>query len=292
MGELEEILKKYNFFDGKEYEIFAIQDYGRKSKFKLKMEGKYYTLILSEERIKPYVNKIALLGDEFKKIIGFRYLSDDNKVLILDYFGNGKGIDLVKIDSTLVNNDYELQLKNILDYFHSIKQDYVDFSINKYKNWKDYYFSEISNKIIDIYKQNLITDDMKKTLLEKLEESSKRYIDFQTTFIHADVTPLNVCINKEENSLYLIDYDDFKIGDPLMDISRIINCKDMSKVFKLLVDKYYYQYENNINHLFYTLRVNINWYNHIIEKKQEAIYNLNKAREDIFYVIENIIKHT
>ncbi len=291
MFEIKESLKKYSFFEGKEFEIFNIQDYGRNSKFKLKMKGKYYTLILSEERIKPYINKIAILGDNFKKIIGFQYLSKDNKVLILDYFGNGIGMDLVKIDSTLENNDYELQLKNILDNIHSIKQEYVDFSTNGYKDWKDYYFSEISDKIINIYKQNLITNDVKKTLLEKLEESSTKYIDFQTTFIHADVTPLNVCINKEDNSLYLIDYDDFKIGDPLMDISRIINCKNMSKVFHLLVDKYYSQYENDINHLFYTLRVNINWYNHIIEKKQEDIYNLDKAREDIFYVIKNILNH-
>lgn len=291
MSEIEGVLKKYNFFEGKEFELFGIQDYGRKSKFKLKMDEKYYTLILSEERIRPYINKIAILGENFKKIIGFQYLSEDNKVLVLDYFGNGNGIDLVKIDSTLVNKNYELQLKSILDNFHSIKQDYVDFSINGYKDWKEYYFSEISSKIIDIYKQKLITGDVKKILLEKLEESSKRYIDFQTTLIHADVTPLNVCINEKNNSLYLIDYDDFKIGDPLMDISRIINCKNMSKVFHLLVDKYYYPYENDINHLFYTLRVNISWYNHIIEKKQEDIYDLDKAREDIFYVIESIINH-
>lgn len=291
MNEIEEVLKKYNFFEGKKFEIFGIQDYGRKSKFKLKIDEKYYTLILSEERIKPYINKIAILGESFKKIIGFQYLSEDNKVLILDYFGNGNGIDLVKVDSTLENNDYEVQLKNILDNIHSIKQEYVDFSINGYKDWKDYYFSEISDKIINIYKQKLITNGVKKILLEKLEESSKRYIDFQTTLIHADVTPLNVCINKKDNSLYLIDYDDFKIGDPLMDISRIINCKNMSKVFYLLVDKYYSQYENDINHLFYTLRVNINWYNHIIEKKQDNVYNLDRAREDIFYIIDNIINH-
>lgn len=69
------------------------------------MKGKCYTLILSEERIKPYIKKLAILGDNFKKIIGLKYLSEDNKVLILDYFGNGNGIDLVKIDSTLENND-------------------------------------------------------------------------------------------------------------------------------------------------------------------------------------------
>lgn len=105
------------------------------------------------------------------------------------------------------------------------------------------------------------------------------------------MTPLNVCVDIENQNLYLIDYDDFKIGDPLMDISRIINCKNMSKVFSVLVDKYYYKYENNINHLFYTLRVNVNWYNHIIEKKQENIYDLEKAKKDIFNIIEDILNH-
>ena len=71
-----------------------------------------------------------------------------------------------------------------------------------------------------------------------------------------------------------------------MDISRIINCKNMSKVFSDLVDKYYYKYETNINHLFYTLRVNVNWYNHIIEKKQENIYNLEQAKSDIINIVE------
>ena len=291
MKEIENMLKKYDFFKEKEFTIFSIQDYSRKSKFKMEIDGKYYTLILSEERIEPYLNKMRVLGENFKKIVGFQYLSEDKKVLILDYFGNDNGIDLIKVNNTLVNNDYELQLKNILDYFHSIKLQYVDFSTNGYKTWKDYYLSEISDKIINIYKQYLITDDVKKILLEKLEESSKIYNDFQTSLIHADVTPLNVCINQKNQSLYLIDYDDFKIGDPMMDISRIINCKNMSKIFSLLVDKYYYKYEDNINHLFYTLRVNINWYNHIIEKGQEDLYDLDKAKEEVFLVINNIMNH-
>lgn len=156
MKEIENVLKIYNFFKGKKYKIFNIQDYGRKSKFKIEIEGKYYTLILSKERIEPYVNKMRVLGENFKKIIGFQYLSEDKKVLILDYFGNNNGIDLIKADNTLVDNNYALQLKNILDYFHSIKIEYVDFSTNSYKSWKDYYLSEISGKIINIYKQNLI----------------------------------------------------------------------------------------------------------------------------------------
>lgn len=291
MNEIEKILKKYDFFKEKEFEIFGIQDYGRKSKFKLKMGEKYYTLILEEERIKPYINKFAVLGDNFKKIIGFQYLSQDKKVLVLDYFGNDKGIDLIKADNNLIVGDYDLQLKNILKSIHSNKQNYIDFSDNNFKSWKEYYLSEISDKILSIYEQKLITSIVKDILLEKLEKSSNVYNDFKTSFIHADVTPLNVCIDTKNQSLYLIDYDDFKIGDPLMDISRIINCKNMSKVFSILVDKYYYQYENNINHLFYTLRVNVNWYNHIIEKKQESIYDLEKAKQDILSITEDILNH-
>lgn len=292
MKEIEDILKEYNFFKGKRFEIFSIQDYGRKSKFKIKMEEKYYTLILSEERIALYVNKFEILGSNFKEIIGFQYLSEDKEVLVLDYFGYDRGIDLVKSDKDLMPDEYALNLKNILDSIHSNKQKYVDFSDNHFKSWRDYYLSEISSKIISIYNKQLITDEIKEMLLKKLESSSEVYIDFETTFIHADVTPLNVCVDKESQSIYLIDYDDFKIGDPLMDISRIINCKNMSKVFKLLVDKYYSQYEHNINHLFYTLRVNVNWYNHIIEKKQEDIYDLEKAKQEVFNVIDEIINYS
>lgn len=290
MKEIEGLLKKYDFFSEKEFEIFNIQDYGRKSKFKVKMGAKCYTLILTEERITPYINKFEILGDNFKKLIGFRYLSKDKKVLVLDYFGSNKGIDLVRGDSNLEIGNYDLQLKNILDSIHSNKQKYVDFSDNNFKSWQDYYLSEIESKIISIYEQHLITDEVEKILLKKLEKSSKVYVNFETTFIHADVTPLNVCVDKESEILYLIDYDDFKIGDPLIDVSRIINCKNMSKVFKSLVDKYYSKYEHNINHLFYTLRVNINWYNHII-KNQEDIYDLEKAKQEIFNIIEEIINY-
>lgn len=291
MNEIEKILGKYEFFKGKKFKLFNIQDYGRKSKFKMEMDKKYYTVIMQSQRIEPYINKLKILGDNFKKIIGFQYLSEDKKVLVLDYFGDDNGIDLIKINNNLELEDYDLQLKNILDSIHSHKQKYVDFSNNNFKSWQDYYMSEISSKIISIYNQHLITKNIKQILLAKLEESSKVYIDFKTSFIHADVTPLNVCINTKNKNLYLIDYDDFKIGDPLMDISRIINCKNMSKIFFSLVDKYYHEYENNLNHLFYTLRVNVNWYNHIIEKKQENMYDLENAKQDIFDVIKKILDH-
>lgn len=161
MKNIEEMLKKYDFFWNKKFEIYSIQDYGRNSKFKIKMEEKYYTLILTNERIIPYINKFKILGDNFKKIIGFQYLSEDKKVLVLDYFGNNKGIDLIKCDSNITPSDYDGQLKEILDSIHSNKQKYVDFSDNNFKSWQEYYLSEIKSKIISIYNQNLITNDLK-----------------------------------------------------------------------------------------------------------------------------------
>lgn len=294
MNDIIEKLKQYEFFQNKKILIYNIQDYGRKSKFKIEIDKKYYTLILSKKRIQPYINKMRILNDNFKKIIGFQYLSDDEEILVLDYFGNNKGIDLVKLENQNYNMDEEnfcLELKKTIDDIHSNKAEYIDFSDKNYQSWKEYYLDEIREKIESIYKQHLIDENTQKILLDKLEDSSKIYTDnYQMTFIHADITPLNVCINIESKHLYLIDYDDFKIGDPLMDISRIINCKNMSKIFSKLVEKYYHKYENNSNHLFYTLRVNINWYHHIIEKKQENIYDLDQAKEDIYDIIDRIIR--
>ncbi len=201
MNKIKEQLKQYDFFYEKKFEILEIQDYGRKSKFKIKMDKKYYTLILEEERIDLYIRKLDRLGKEFKKRIGFKYLSKDKKILVLDYFGDNHGIDLVKINDNLIdNNNYVTQLKNILDSIHSNKKEYIDFSDKHFTSWQDYYLSEIKEKIMSIHNQQIITTEEETSLLYKLKESAKIYSNFDTSFIHADVTPLNVCINLEKKT--------------------------------------------------------------------------------------------
>ena len=201
MNKIKEQLKQYDFFYNKKFEILEIQDYGRKSKFKIKMDKKYYTLILEEERIDPYIRKLDRLGKELKKRIGFKYLSKDKKILVLDYFGDNHGIDLVKINDNLIdNNNYVTQLKNILDSIHSNKKEYIDFSDKHFTSWQDYYLSEIKEKIMSIHNQQIITTEEETFLLYKLKESAKIYSNFDTSFIHADVTPLNVCINLEKKT--------------------------------------------------------------------------------------------
>ncbi len=201
MNKIKEQLKQYDFFYKKKFEILEIQDYGRKSKFKIKMDKKYYTLILEEERIDLYIRKLDRLGKEFKKRIGFKYLSKDKKILVLDYFGDNHGIDLVKINDNLIdNNNYVTQLKNILDSIHSNKKEYIDFSDKHFTSWQDYYLSEIKEKIMSIHNQQIITTEEETSLLYKLKESAKIYSNFDTSFIHADVTPLNVCINLEKKT--------------------------------------------------------------------------------------------
>lgn len=191
MNKIKEQLKQYDFFYKKKFEILEIQDYGRKSKFKIKMDKKYYTLILEEERIDPYIRKLDRLGKELKKRIGFKYLSKDKKILVLDYFGDNHGIDLVKINDNLIdNNNYVTQLKNILDSIHSNKKEYIDFSDKHFTSWQDYYLSEIKEKIMSIHNQQIITTEEETFLLYKLKESAKIYSNFDTSFIHADVTPL------------------------------------------------------------------------------------------------------
>lgn len=177
----------------------------------MEMDNKYYTLITEQERIKLYRNKIKVLGDSFKRRIGFQYLSPDEKLLLLDYFGNNRGIDLIKLEkdssSVIEEDEYFLKLKRIIDDIHSNKRSYIDFSNHNYPSWKEYYLTEIGEKIESIYHQQIIDESTKEVLLEKLKQSSEVYDNFQATLIHADVTPLNVCIDLEDKNLYLIESD-------------------------------------------------------------------------------------
>lgn len=293
-NDLYNFLSNYDFFKnlGK-YEIISIQDYGRRSKFKIKTSNTFYTLILTENRINPYIEKIKILGKKFESIVGLKYLSNDNKVLVLDYYGENKGLDVIKLecDGFQVDDDtYVTQFKEIIDNIHSNKKDYINFDKNKnYNGWEDYYIDELTSRINSI-NNKIIDNNTCNNLIEKLIDSKRMLRLRENSFIHADITPLNVCINPETKQLYLIDYDDFKIGDPLIDISRIINFKTSSKLFAKLIDKYYSKYEEDINHLFYTLRVYINWYNHILKNHQENIYDIDKAKKEIIEVIDKILK--
>ena len=92
-----QLLDHYSFFqERKGYKVQEIQNYGRQSKFLVQYQEEYYTVFVSEKRIQKYLSRLKFLSDDYYKMIQFKYLSDDHRVLVLGYYGNidGKNLSL------------------------------------------------------------------------------------------------------------------------------------------------------------------------------------------------------
>jgi len=56
-----------------------------------------------------------------------------------------------------------------------------------------------------------------------------------------------------------------------------------------MVELYYKEYENTFQHHIYTLRVELNWYRHIIEKNLKNQYEL--PTKNIMLLVDKIINY-
>ena len=261
MQEIYSFLNQYSFFQKREgYIIHEIQSYGRRSKFRVSYCNENYLVLITTKRVSKYVKRLNLLSSEYRKLIQFRYLSEDENVLVLDYYGSLDGLDLSKI-SNIITREEEANILNqlfaLIQKLHSYQTEYIDFD-GKGNSWYEY----IKNLLTESLDKSMvygIIDERKKNFVLKALFCNKDYFDsVSTCFIHADLTIVNVCYSKNLDQVYFIDFDDFMIGDPFYDYSRLILTK-----FK---ERYCPNIDENIIHILYTLRVTLNWYCFICDR--------------------------
>lgn len=273
MDNLYTLLNQYSFFQEREgYKIHEFQNYGRKSKFLVSYQNEYYTVIIEEERIRNYINKIKKLGDFYKNIIELKYLSEDYKVLVLNYYGGIEGKDLSYYSRNQIDlpDGLDKRLIHILNHIHSNKSPYININdLEDQNSWYEYVYSKLTKSLIKTYEyKGIKKEDI--TKIQNIIKKNKKYFEtVETCYIHADVTSVNVCYNSATDQLYLIDFDDFMIGDPLFDYSRMFNFSKEIPVFAKIEKDLYPNIEENIIHLLYTLRVTLNWYWFILERNLE-----------------------
>lgn len=257
MEELNILLNSLEYFKGKKYKIFSIQKWNKNSKFLLEMENKKYVLITDKKSIQKYKIRFNKLGNYYETIAGLKYFDEDNNILLLDYYGNGKGIPLS--ECILSKEDNELvatQLKEILDNIHKNRNSFVNLSIHfENNNW--YEFIESYMRLYAGYalKQKDLTEEDYNFIFHTLKQNKAYFENVSLSYLHGDLNEDNICFNKESREVYLIDYDDFLIGDILYDYARMFQYQNIS-AFQIIKNKYYKNIDNNVIFLIYTLR---NW---------------------------------
>ena len=275
LKEIYDLLDHYSFFqDRNGYMIHEIQNYGRNSKFMITFQNEVYLVLVSKKRIQKYIPRLSKLGNDYKELIEFRYLSEDHNVLVLNYYGGIGGHDLSYFSKNQTPVDSEQlsqRLYNLIQSLHSKKSDYIDFDENG-TTWYEYILYELTKTLDESYHNKAITKIEYNKIMECIKLNRIYFEQVETCYIHGDLTIVNICYNQDEDKLYLIDYDDFTIGDPFFDFSRIMNFADESAILKKFKEQYFPNIEDNIIHTIYTLRVTLNWYNFII--KRNLTYDL------------------
>lgn len=286
MEKIKELLETINFFKNTEYEILPIQKCNKNYKFLLTMQNKKYLLIFGEKNIQKYKIRFQKLGKYFEQLVGLQYMDEENNFLLLDYYGNGEGTVLSQCKLNQEENEFIAdKLKKILDSIHQHKSPFINLS-TRFNNTSWYEFIISYMKLYADYalKQNDLTKEDYAFIFQIIEKN-KIYLDTVSLhYLHGDINEDNVCFNSTKKELYLIDYDDFLVGDTLYEYARMFQYKEIS-AFQILKDKYYKDIENNEIFLIYTLR---NWllsycFEHVNQLKCENSSNhyhqvLNKLK--------------
>lgn len=285
-----QLLDHYSFFqERKGYKVQEIQNYGRQSKFLVQYQEEYYTVFVSEKRIQKYLSRLKFLSDDYYKMIQFKYLSDDHRVLVLGYYGNidGKNLSLLSHVSELSDEIVASQILELMKKLHYHKASYIDFD-SKGSTWYEYIQSMLRESLNKSYSLGAISDVERNKVLEIIQLNQKYFESVDCCYIHGDLTIVNVCYSKSLESVYFIDYDDFMIGDPFYDYSRLMNFASDSSILSVFKEKYCSDIDDNIIHTIYTLRVTLNWFNYI--KEHDLDYEL--PVKEIKCLLEKIFNYT
>ena len=66
-------------------------------------------------------------------------------------------------------------------------------------------------------------EDFMESILFVENESKKLFRDLHFTYVHGDFRPANIIFNQIEGKYYLIDFENFMVGDPTLDLYKMLS---------------------------------------------------------------------
>lgn len=287
-----EIKNKYSFFkNAKNIEFLEKQRENKKSKFFLKVDGNYYTLICdtipeNEKMVKNIEILSKILNKNVPQII---YKDKEYKYIVTDYVGDGNGKSFYQIEQEGLKINYEKYAEKINDLIiklHNYEEKDNENSIQiPYKNWYRSVYMEFYTHCRRLINIGLLEKQHMDIVMAFLKQNKENLKAAKTCYIHGDLTPRNVCLNMKTDDVYLIDFDMFQKGDLFIDTQKIIWTKQQSKVFDIYVKKYCKTYKEEI-YLLYWLKIKLFWlpfaYRNKVDYRdslQQTIGLINQAKK-------------
>lgn len=166
----------------------------------------------SRERLEKCIVGLQIMSNTTINVPTVRYVCPEKNILVENYI---PGISL---------NEYMMQLppKKLYDIgrlmgeFHDINTSSQDNE----QSWIVTILSDMLNirQILAPYE-----DDFIKSMVWVEEKCKALFNNLHFTYVHGDFRPANIIYNQLDKKYYLIDFENFMIGDPTLDIYKMLS---------------------------------------------------------------------
>lgn len=179
----------------------------------------------SRELLEKCIVGLQIMSNTTINVPTVQYVCPERNIIVENYI---PGISL---------NEYMMQLttKRLYD-IGRLMGEFHDINTSSQDNEKSWVATILSDMLQIRQILAPYEDDFIESIAFIEEKCKKLFCDLHFTYVHGDFRPANILYNQVEEQYYLIDFENFMIGDPTLDVYKMLsifknaNCYDFEDV--------------------------------------------------------------
>lgn len=166
----------------------------------------------SRERLEKCIVGLQIMSNTLINVPTIQFICSERNIIIENYI---EGITLNEYTMHLTKKSL-YDIGQLMGKFHNI-------NVSSHDN-EDSWILTILSDMMQI-RQSLAPyeDDFIDSITFVEKESRKLFQNLHFTYVHGDFRPANIIFSQSEEKYYLIDFENFMIGDPTLDVYKMLS---------------------------------------------------------------------
>lgn len=166
----------------------------------------------NQERLEKCIVGLQIMRDTIINVPKIEYVCREKNIIVENY------IDAISMNEFIMklNNKNLYDIGKLMANFHNI-------NISSKSNENEWVVSILADMINIREILSPYENDFNESISFVENESKYIFKDLHFTYVHGDFRPANILYDQTEEKYYLIDFENFMIGDPMLDIYKMLS---------------------------------------------------------------------
>lgn len=166
----------------------------------------------SRERLEKCIVGLQIMSNTSINVPTIQFVSPENKIVIENY------IDEIAL------NEYTIHLtKKSLYEIGQLMAEFHNINVSSQNSENSWVITILSDMMRIRNSLASYEDDFADSINFVEKESKNLFQDLHFTYVHGDFRPSNIIMSQKNNKYYLIDFENFMIGDPTLDVYKMLS---------------------------------------------------------------------